>query len=68
MKVSLGGRFAPGFVDMPASFQSLYAKIGYVWIDLDDGETIQVFYNSETRLLVVDAGIELVRTTIPEEY
>lgn len=64
IKASLGGNIHP---DGPVPG---YDKISYVWLDLGDGTTLQVFYNRETRLLVADiacdgGGNEFVRTTVP---
>lgn len=60
----LGGNIHPGG-PVPG-----YDKISYVWLDLGDGTTLQVFYNRETRLLCADlacegGGTEFVRTTVP---
>ena len=48
------------------------SPVTYVWFDLADGSTLQVFYNDETRLFVADiinadeqGGIEFVRKTVP---
>ena len=50
-----------------------YPHTGYVFVDLPDGHSLQLFYNAETRLFVADVihrngkrGNEFVRCTVPQ--
>ena len=79
MTARLGGAFLLDSYDeseegvgTKEEFASWYGHIGYVFVDLPDGTTMQLFYNNETRLFVADinnaeetGGIEFVLKTVP---
>lgn len=71
MKASFGGAFHTEWEDIDDShFKELYDGIGYVFVTLPSGETLQIFYNDKSRLFVVDVlngeeGNEFVRCTVP---
>lgn len=75
----LGGAFLLDSLDFGTdgrvsreTFAETFGRIGYVYVDLPSGETLQLFYNDETRLFVADVvnadgtgGNEFVRCTVP---
>lgn len=73
-KVTLGGMFIEEWPTQDDGtpdplWDTQYGDLGYIWIDFGN-ESMQVFYNRETRLLVVDVtkgdyGNEFVRKTVP---
>jgi hypothetical protein len=55
------------------AFEDAYGHCSYIWLDLPDGTTLQLFYNDTTRLFVADVvakngkhGNEFVRVTVPK--
>lgn len=67
-----GGSVALGKdVRVSYSIADMHDELLYVWVTLKDGRDMQVFFNRETNLLVVDVnegtrfGTELVRRNLP---
>lgn len=71
LSAKLGGAFLGG--RQTADFKRQYGHIGYVFVSLPDGSSMQLFYNDQTRLFVADVvhkngkrGNEFVRATVPQ--